>query len=197
VSAPEQGADVGAEVARVRLRDLAWVLLVRANFTYGGGSATVATLRREVVDRRRWLPGAKFQLAYALSRLTPGTNSLAFIACIGDQLRGAVGTMVAVPAGSIPCAAIALGLTAAYASWGHSSVVDVMTRGALAAAVAVTVIAGVTLIRPYRKTASKLKLAVFGGGAFAAAQLLGLSPLIVLAAAAVGGLAWPSGGERS
>ncbi|HWH12654.1 MAG TPA: chromate transporter, partial [Solirubrobacteraceae bacterium] len=133
-----------------------------------------------------------FQLAYALSRLSPGTNLLAFAACIGYQLRRMPGAVVALLAGSIPCAAMALALTAAYSSWSRHAVVAVATRGALAAAVAVTVMTGVTLIRPHWRTASRTRLAVFVGGAFATAQFLHASPLLVLLAAALAGLIWPA-----
>src|SRR5437588_9986983 len=68
------------------------------NFTYGGGSATIGTLHRVIVERRKWLTEEPFQLSYALSRLTPGTNLLAFSACVGYLLRrtpGAFGALLA------------------------------------------------------------------------------------------------------
>ncbi|HWE34690.1 MAG TPA: chromate transporter, partial [Solirubrobacteraceae bacterium] len=90
----------------VRLGELAAAFVLRGNFTYGGGSATIATLHTDIVDRRHWLADRPFQLAYALSRLSPGTNLLAFAACIGYQLRRMPGAVVALLAGSIPCAAM-------------------------------------------------------------------------------------------
>ena len=178
-----------------RLRDLARAFVVKGNFTYGGGSATIATLHREVVERRRWLAEGPFQLSYALSRLTPGTNLLAFGACIGYLLRRMPGALVALLAGSLPCAAMALALTALYSTWNHFPVVQVATRGALAAAVAVTVMTGVTLIRPHWRRAGPAKLVVFIGGALIAVELLGASPLLVLVLAAIAGFAWPAGSE--
>jgi chromate transporter len=180
----------------VPLRDLATAFVVKGNFTYGGGSATIATLHRDIVERRHWLAEEPFQLSYALSRLTPGTNLLAFAACIGYLLRKMPGAIVALLAGSLPCAAMALALTALYSTWNHYAVVQVATKGALAAAVAVTVMTGVTLIRPHWRTASRTKLVVFVGGAFAATEFLGASPLLVLVIAALAGFAWPARSER-
>jgi chromate transporter len=175
----------------VALHDLAAAFVVRGNFTYGGGSATIATLHSDIVERRHWVGEEPFQLSYALSRLTPGTNLLAFCACIGYLVRRMPGALVALLAGSVPCAAMALGLTALYASWSRYVVVEVAIRGALAAAVAVTVMTGVTLIRPYWRTAGRARLAIFIGGAFGAAEFLRASPLLVLVGAAVSGLIWP------
>jgi chromate transporter len=173
------------------LLELAVAFVLKGNFTYGGGSATITTLHHDIVERRQWLTEEPFQLSYALSRLTPGTNLLAFSACVGYLLRRIPGALVALLAGSLPCGGMALALTALYASWSHYAVVQVATRGALGAAVAVTVMTGVTLIRPHWRSAGRAKLLVFVGGGFVTAQFLRLSPLLVLLLAAVGGLIWP------
>ena len=179
-----------------RLGALALAFVAKANFTYGGGSATIATLHADLVERRGWLKEAPFQLSYALSRLTPGTNLLGFIACIGYVVRRTPGVLVALLAGSVPCAAMALGLTAVYDTWSHNTVAQVAIRGALAAAVAVTIMTGFILIRPFWRAASRAQLAVFVGGAFVAAQFAHVTPLLVLLAAAVAGLAWPPQNAR-
>jgi chromate transport protein ChrA len=49
-----------------------------ANTAFGGGIASIAVLRHHLVDRHAWLYPAELDLGYALSRLTPGTNLLAF-----------------------------------------------------------------------------------------------------------------------
>lgn len=172
------------------LRELAAAFVVQGNFTYGGGSATIATLHHEIVDKRRWLTEEPFQLSYALSRLTPGTNLLAFSACIGYLLRRSRGALVTLLAGSIPCAAMAFALTALYSFWSRNAFVHVAIHGALAAAIAVVFMTGVTLIRPHWRTASRARIAVFVVGSFTAVEFLGLSPLQVLLLAALGGGVW-------
>ena len=190
---PDEDADEHPD--DVALGDLATVFVTKGNVIYGGGSATIATLHREIIERRKWLPEAPFQLSFAISRLTPGTNLLAFDACIGYLLRRIPGAVVALLAGSLPCAAMAFVLTAIYSAWNHVAVVAVATRGALAAAVAVTIMTGVTLIRPHWRTAGRTKLVAFVGGAFVATQFLGAPPLLVLVLAAAGGLIWPAPSE--
>ncbi len=173
------------------LAELAKAFIRYGNLTFGGGSATIATLHGEIVERRRWLDEHPFQFSYALSRLTPGTNLLAFDAAIGWLLRGWRGAFVALIAGSVPAAVIATGLTAVFEHWSRNQVVQVGLRGALAAAVAVMLITGVTLIRPHWKSASILKMFIFVGGAFLLAQVFALAPLRVLLVAAVTGYFWP------
>jgi chromate transport protein ChrA len=47
--------------------------------TLGDGSATSATIHREIVDKRHWVTQSRFTLTF--DRLTAGTNFLAF--CTG------------------------------------------------------------------------------------------------------------------
>jgi chromate transporter len=60
------------------LAQIASVFTRYANLTLGGGSATTAVIHREIVDKRQWVSNDKFTLSFALARLTPGTNLLAF-----------------------------------------------------------------------------------------------------------------------
>jgi chromate transporter len=71
------------------------VFLRYGNLTLGGGSATIAVLKRQLMDRRRWIDADRFTLCFALARLTPGTNLLAFCAGIGWLLRGLSGALAA------------------------------------------------------------------------------------------------------
>jgi chromate transport protein ChrA len=82
-------------------------------------------------------------------------------------------------AGSIPCSLLALFVTALYESWSHNRFVEVGLRGALASAIGAMVATGWTLIRPFWKGLSPVRLAVFAGGASALA-LYGLTPIRVL-----------------
>ncbi len=74
-----------------------------ANFSLGGGSATVAVMHRELLDKRRWVSSDNFILCFALARLTPGTNLRAFCTGVGWLLRRLPGAVVALLAASIPC----------------------------------------------------------------------------------------------
>jgi chromate transporter len=139
---------------RPSLRQLARVFLQHGNWTFGSGSATVAVLQTELIDRRKWVDQETFTLSFGLVRLTPGTNLLSFGAGIGWLLRGLSGALVTLLAGSIPCSMVVLLVTALYESWSQNRFVVVGLRGALAAAVGVMTSTGWTLIRPYWKSVS-------------------------------------------
>jgi chromate transporter len=181
---------------RPSLADVAAVFARFGNFTFGGGSATIAVLREELVHQRRWLSLDATDLSFAVSRITPGTNLLAFNAAIGWIVRGWPGALVALVAGSVPCSAFAVALSACYVTWSQHALMRVFLQGALAAAVAVMFATGWTLIRPYYRDARGWRLALFVGGSFGASVFLGLKPLQILLLAAILGAALPVPEER-
>ena len=92
-----------------------------ANLTLGGGSATTAVIHREIVDKRRWIGQDRFALSFALARLTPGTNLLAFCTAIGWLLRRLPGALVALLAASIPCTILVVVVTMLFSHWQDNS----------------------------------------------------------------------------
>ena len=128
IVSPEQPAAKSAHLA-----DLCRVFLRIGNFTFGGGSATVAALQREMVGRRGWLDRTQFAFCYALSRITPGTNLLAFCTGTGWLMRGWRGALVAVLVASIPSCLIVWLVTAGFDAWSAKPLVMIGIDGALAA----------------------------------------------------------------
>lgn len=98
------------------LQQIASIFGCFGNATFGGGSATISVLHQEIVAKRRWISDDIFALCYALSRVTPGTNLLAFETGVGWVLRGWVGAVLSLVVGSIPCSTIAVLVTLAYES---------------------------------------------------------------------------------
>jgi chromate transporter len=166
-----------------------------ANLTFGGGSATIAVLHTQIVERRGWIGQSYFNLAYALSRLTPGTNLLAFCAALGWQVRGFSGALVSLIAASAPCSVLAFLVTAFYQSWSREPLVAVALRGAVAAAVAVVIATGWTLLRPHWRSLSWIKAALMVGAPLALG-VWGVSPLAILVLAFGAGWFWPAGETR-
>lgn len=123
-----------AAMSSPSLRSLAAVFVRHGNTTFGGGSATIATLHGQIVTKREWVSQQQFDLSYALSRLTPGTNLLAFSTAIGWLVRGWPGALVVLLASSIPCSVLAVLLSMVYQSLTHHPFALVALRGALAAA---------------------------------------------------------------
>jgi chromate transporter len=99
------------------LAQIAEVFVRYANFTLGGGSATTAVIHGEVVDKRRWVSEEQFALSFALGRLMPSTNLLAFCVGIGWTLRRWAGAVVALLAASVPCTVLVVLITVLFARW--------------------------------------------------------------------------------
>lgn len=177
------------------LASMFWAFARHGNVTFGGGSATIAELEREIIERQQWVTHDESRLSYALSRITPGTNLLAYCVGVGWQLRNALGAVICLVAASAPCSALVVLVTALYEFWSHNSAVAHALHGAVIAAVAVTAATGWTLIRPYRSLIPYSKI-VLGSVSSAALALLGVTPLRVLIIAAVAGLVLPSGAEK-
>ena len=119
---------------------------IRASTFHIGAAAAAVALRRELVDEHA-LTGADVDRAYAVSRVTPGTNLLAMYAVLGHRLGGWRLALQAVIAGAFVPAVIAVLLAMLYTHTDTPLIAAIM-RGARAGGVAVFIGAAVRLIRP-------------------------------------------------
>lgn len=175
---------------RPSLPVLARVFARHANTTWGGGSATIGALHDQIVAKRGWLDELTFQLAYALSRLTPGTNLLAFCTAAGWSTRRWAGAVVALLAASIPCALLAVGATAFYEQLHGNPYFEAAAAGALASAVAIMLSTAWVFAGPHVK-AAPWKAVLIVPAAIALSLGLHLAPVHILLLAAAAGLVWP------
>lgn len=143
---------------RPSLAQIADVFVRYANFTLGGGSATTAVIHGEIVGKRRWVNEQEFALSFGLGRLTPGTNLLAFcVVGIGWILRRWAGAVVALLAASIPCALFVVVITIVFANWQENPFAQAAIKGAIAAAVAVTVKTVWTIAHPHFRPGNRTR----------------------------------------
>ena len=179
--------------APVCLRRIAAVFFRYANLTFGGGSATIAVLHREIVEKRRWIGETDFALCFALCRLTPGTNLLAFCTGVGWLLKRIPGALTALLAASIPCSVMVVVVTIFFAHWSVNPMVALALQGAMAAAVGITVMTCWTIAKPYVRQATWVRVALVVGAAFALEVVFSVPPVRVLLGAAVLGALIPAG----
>jgi chromate transporter len=120
---------------------------VRASTLHVGAAAAAAALRRDLVDNGR-LSASAFDEAYAVARVTPGTNLLAMYTLLGERFAGWRGAVTALAVGALVPALIAVALGAAHVGYaGHPLAQEVM-HGARAGALGVFAWAIVRLARP-------------------------------------------------
>src|SRR5918996_1413271 len=90
------------------LRGLLLVFGTLGVIGFGGPAAHIALMRREVVERRRWLTDAQMVDLVGITNLIPGPNSTELAMAVGRQRAGGRGLLVAGMAFILPAAAIVL-----------------------------------------------------------------------------------------
>jgi len=161
------------------------------NTTFGGGNPTMAALQRELIDRKNWITEYDYGVAYALARITPGTNALAFCAAAGARILGWRGAVAAVLAVTVPSAILAVLFTLGYESWRTNAIAMAVIAGAVAAVAGMMWASVWLLVRPHVGGWWRtLRVAFFFGGAFLAAWKFGVKPVPIIAIAVLAGSLW-------
>jgi chromate transporter len=178
------------------LGPLAALYLRAGNLTFGGGDVITATLQRDLVHTRRWLTPDQFGLAQSLARVAPGTGILAFCAATAWMLARWRGAVLAVLAASIPSAVIVVALTWGFTAASGSAVGRRTLGAVLASAIGMMWAAAWLIVRPQLGRATWPRTAVLAVGAFVALAHWSISPITLLALAALVGALWNPGERR-
>ncbi len=177
-------------LSRPGLGALAWVVARDANWTIGGGIATIEVLRRAFTTRG-WMTDADHQRLFAASRVTPGTNLLAYCTAAGWHARGASGAIVALLAASVPCTVIAALAMMLYGRLDASPAFAIVVTIGMTIALALLASGAWRLARPHLTRINAVRAVAIVTLALVLGALR-ISPIwILLTAAAVGAL-WPA-----
>jgi len=117
-----------------RLRDLFTVWFRIGAFSFGGGASTLYLMRREFVQARRWMTGAEYNKAFALSKLVPGTNIIAQSILMGKMVAGWRGAVVSVTAMMAPAVIVTSVMAAFIAQVQRNHIAQAMLSGVVPAA---------------------------------------------------------------
>ena len=158
--------------------------------SFGGPTAQIALMHREIVEDRRWLTEDQFLNALNFCMLLPGPEAMQLATYSGWRLHGVAGGLAAGLLFVLPGAFIILTLAGLYAAFGEVPLVDALFLGVKAAVVVIVIEA---LLRVARRTLTTALHWWVAGLAFLAIFALALPyPLIILAAALLG-LLQPTG----
>lgn len=122
-----------------------WFLLGLQSF--GGGGATLALLRREVIQRRGWVSEAEFTQDWALCQLAPGINLTALAILLGRRWRGIGGSVLCVLGLLLPSVLATVLLTASYAHVREATTMQAMLRAIVPASVGLGLLSSVQMLR--------------------------------------------------
>jgi chromate transporter len=172
------------------IAQLAWIIARDVNRTVGGGMAAMELLRRSF-DVRRWVDLPTHGLFVAVSRLTPGTNILAYCVAVGWRLQGWRGAAAALLAGSLPGALMVFGLTATLARLDRYRAVQIALSAGMLVAALLVLSSAWNLFEPYLRTRHRPRAVLIFVVAIAL-YLVDLSPVRVLLVCAVIGALLPA-----
>lgn len=152
----------------------------------------MAVLGREMVDLRGWITQADYALAFALARVTPGTNVIAFCAAAGWLVLGWAGAVAAVFASCMPSAALAVAILQGIESGSSYPLIAGAIAGTVAAVSGTMWSIVLWLMKPFltRHLGNTLRAILIGGGSFFASWKFDIAPVTILAVATLIALLW-------
>jgi len=179
------------------VKKLAEIFFRIGNTTFGGGYVTIGMLGRELVDTRRWISSEKFDLAFALARVTPGTNLIAFCAAIGALICGVAGAIGAVLALTAPSSALAVLIMQGFESFQGNRIAMAAIGGTVAAVAGMMWSTIWVILRPHvGGPVRNLQVVLIAGGGFLASRIFGWTPLPIILAGTLAGLFWKDSRNR-
>lgn len=178
----------GGIMTRPGLSDTIGVWIKIGLLSFGGPAGQIALMQDEVVTRRKWITPESFDRGLAFSMMLPGPEAQQLATWLGWRLNGTAGGLLAGLAFILPGAALMIGLAWIAAAHGDLPLIAALFAGVQPAVIALVIMAMGRIAKRALKGSLAWALALV---AFAALNFLGIPFPIVVAAAALAGLAMP------
>ncbi|MBR6319116.1 MAG: chromate transporter [Prevotella sp.] len=153
-------------------------------FTLGGGYAMIPLIEAEVVDKRQWVSKEQFLDLVAIAQSCPGVFAINISTFIGYKLRKTPGAICCALGTALPSFLIILAIAIFFHRFEDNPVVAAMFRGIRPAVVALIAVPTFNLARSAKISWANCWIPI--GGALLI-WLLGVSPIYIILAAAIGG----------
>ena len=161
-----------------------WSFFKIGTFTIGGGYAMIPLMEKELVNRRGWLSQEEFLDTLALSQAMPGVFAANMATAVGMKRRGVLGAAAAISGNIFMPVLMILLLAVFFRHFSDNHWVESIFKGVRPAVVALIAApvfkmaqtAGISWRNAWIPVLSALLIAC-----------LGVSPVLVVLAAAVGG----------
>ncbi|MBO6815749.1 MAG: chromate efflux transporter [Rhizobiaceae bacterium] len=160
--------------------------------SFGGPTAQIALMHKEIVEERAWLSEQQYLNALSFCMLLPGPEAMQLATYAGWRLHGTIGGLIAGLLFVLPGALVIMALATIYSVFGDVPLVDALFYGIKAAVLVIVVDA---LLRVSKKSLSTRLHWTIAGVAFVGIFFLSVPyPLIVAFAALLG---WFIGVEKA
>ncbi len=173
------------------LREVAGVFLRLGCTAFGGPAAHVAIMRREMVERRHWLPEQEFLDLFGAANLIPGPSSTELAILLGYRRAGWRALILAGVLFITPAMLLVFAFAWAYVRYGTLPAATHLLYGIKPVIIAIIALALWGLRRTALKGPLHGAVAVAAGGLL----LLGVNPLPLLLGGAALLVGWSAGGR--
>lgn len=151
--------------------------LKAGGLTIGDGYATIAPLRRELVEKNAWMDEADFERHLTTVHTMPGIFNVNFAVYLGRQLQGWLGSIVALLGMILPPMVVMITFATFFDQFRHFPAVESFLRGARPAIVAVIAIPAFQM---WRKSSINLSTIWIPIIAAIAVGFIGVSPTYLI-----------------
>ena len=186
IGLPQQAPRPTGPVPQITLRAISRIALYYGIAGFGGGYSVLSQLRRDLVERRRWLSADDFLVLAELSKSLPGTPATSLLALLGQRVGGLAGGLLAAVAFLLPSMVLMMVCAAAYSlvrkATGLTVFFDGMNAAMVGVVAAVTLDLGRTALRSRAEVLAALACAVL-----LATRLIS-EPVVAACAVILGGM---------
>lgn len=165
--------------------DIFWSFFKVGTFTIGGGYAMIPLMQRELVERHRWIGEEEFLDQVALSQAMPGVFAVNMATMTGYRLRGVRGAVAAIVGNVMMPIIFILALAVFFRAFREVPVVEHIFMGLRPCVVALIAAPVFTMAKSAKVSWSNVWIPVASALLI---WLLGVSPIIIVLAAAILGL---------
>jgi len=167
-----------------KLHELFWTFFKIGAFTIGGGYAMIPLMEQEIVDKRKWLNKEEFMDTMSLAQSMPGVFAVNMATNVGFRTRGFAGAFIAVMGNVLMPILLILVLAIFFRQFSDNPMVKSIFKGIRPAVVALIAAPVFNMAKTAKISWSNFWIPV---AATLLIWLLGVSPVIIILVAGLGG----------
>ncbi len=135
------------ENSKYLLLQLFWAFMKISPVTFGGGFVMMPLMKKEVVDKKRWIQDKEIIDSFALAQSAPGSVAVNSAAIVGYRIAGVKGALTATIGMMIPTFFIVIILSLLFLTVRNNDYVEAAFKGIRPAVVALIVYAAISTVR--------------------------------------------------